>query len=237
MASENKIAANRSNARKSTGPKTVGGKARASSNSFRHGFAAGVLPDAKAVKIVERICEMLRDPDTDAFEREQAQIIAECHVLLARVRTARVLAIERMRIMPPGGYVPGYVLREKVDRIRAILGTPSQRGLNRNIRALIKDGLAAANKERTDEWNRLRSLTGYPILSDSSANYRDGDRVPLSDWESVCHAMPQLLALDRYEKRALSRRRKAIEVLTAIRNCRANRSWNTALDVADAVAP
>jgi hypothetical protein len=34
--SDRKVAANQSNARKSTGPKTVAGKARASLNSFKH---------------------------------------------------------------------------------------------------------------------------------------------------------------------------------------------------------
>ena len=42
MASERQIAANRRNAQKSTGPRSVEGKKRASRNAYRHGFAAGV---------------------------------------------------------------------------------------------------------------------------------------------------------------------------------------------------
>lgn len=40
MATEKQIAANRRNAARSTGPRTVCGKARSRMNAFRHGFAA-----------------------------------------------------------------------------------------------------------------------------------------------------------------------------------------------------
>lgn len=39
MASNRQIEANRSNAKRSTGPKTAGGKARSSCNALRHGLA------------------------------------------------------------------------------------------------------------------------------------------------------------------------------------------------------
>ena len=42
MATPRQIAANRANAKKSTGPRTSEGKAKASLNSFSHGFAGGV---------------------------------------------------------------------------------------------------------------------------------------------------------------------------------------------------
>jgi hypothetical protein len=42
MASERKIAANRRNAQKSTGPRSDAGKKRSSRNAYRPGLAAGV---------------------------------------------------------------------------------------------------------------------------------------------------------------------------------------------------
>ena len=39
MATEKQIAANRANARRSTGPKTVAGKMASSRNAFRHGLS------------------------------------------------------------------------------------------------------------------------------------------------------------------------------------------------------
>ena len=47
MASEKQIAANRANAKRSTGPKTAAGKLRSSRNAFRHGLS-GPLPSDPA---------------------------------------------------------------------------------------------------------------------------------------------------------------------------------------------
>jgi len=43
MSTDNQIAANRANARLSTGPRTADGKARSASNNLRHGLASGRL--------------------------------------------------------------------------------------------------------------------------------------------------------------------------------------------------
>jgi hypothetical protein len=47
MASEKQIAANRANAKRSTGPKTAAGKLRSSRNAFLHGLS-GPLPSDPA---------------------------------------------------------------------------------------------------------------------------------------------------------------------------------------------
>ena len=64
MASKRQIAANRRNARKSTGPKSAAGKAASSANALRHGLAA-----ARAV--------VLPDEDADAYERLRQGVIAD----------------------------------------------------------------------------------------------------------------------------------------------------------------
>ena len=45
MASEKQIAANRANAKKSTGPKTPTGKLKSSRNAYRHGLSGPLLSD------------------------------------------------------------------------------------------------------------------------------------------------------------------------------------------------
>ena len=64
MATKRQIAANRRNARKSTGPKTAAGKAASSANALRHGLAA-----ARAV--------VLPDEDGEAYERLRQGVIAD----------------------------------------------------------------------------------------------------------------------------------------------------------------
>ena len=64
MATKRQIAANRRNARRSTGPRSVAGKAASSANALRHGLAA-----ARAV--------VLPDEDGEAYERLRQGVIAD----------------------------------------------------------------------------------------------------------------------------------------------------------------
>ena len=53
MTTERQIAANRANAKRSTGPKSRAGKARASQNAYRHGLTACMTMDADGVSAVD----------------------------------------------------------------------------------------------------------------------------------------------------------------------------------------
>ena len=64
MATKRQIAANRRNARRSTGPKSAAGKAASSANALRHGLSA-----ARAV--------VLPDEDADAYERLRQGVLAD----------------------------------------------------------------------------------------------------------------------------------------------------------------
>ncbi len=64
MATKRQIAANRRNARRSTGPRTAAGKAASSANALRHGLAA-----ARAV--------VLPDEDGEAYERLRQGVTAD----------------------------------------------------------------------------------------------------------------------------------------------------------------
>ena len=64
MATKRQIAANRRNARRSTGPKSAAGKAASSANALRHGLSA-----ARAV--------VLPDEDGEAYERLKQGVLAD----------------------------------------------------------------------------------------------------------------------------------------------------------------
>jgi hypothetical protein len=96
MTSERKIAANRRNSSRSTGPRTAYGKARARRNALRHGLAAiGVSESAISVEI-NRLAALICSKDADPVIREQALIIAEGSISLSRVRAARAAVLEQM---------------------------------------------------------------------------------------------------------------------------------------------
>jgi hypothetical protein len=59
MASEKQIAANRANAKRSTGPKTAAGKLRSSREAFRHGLSGPLPPDSTTSAKVDSIVGVL----------------------------------------------------------------------------------------------------------------------------------------------------------------------------------
>ena len=150
MTSELKVLANRQNAKKSTGPRTKTGKSRASRNAVRHGLERVDFGNPGYPAQVERLARAICPDASDPFRYEQALIMAETQTFLARVRAARIAAIER-------------------DSPARLLG----RG-------------------------------------DESAPQA------LDETERLSRALLDLLSLERYERRALSRRRRAIRRFDAL---------------------
>ena len=146
MTSAAKIAANRRNAQRSTGPRTSLAKARVRRNALRHGLAACVVGDPTEATEVDRVAAAICGPQAEPLEREQALIVAEAQVILKRVRRARAQLMEQMSQLPP------------------------------------TQDLAAPD-------------TSSMSVVDLSAPY-----------------FAQLLRLERYERRALSRRKRAVRV-------------------------
>src|SRR5262249_833293 len=97
MASDSKIAANRRNSRRSSGPRTVAGKLTASRNALRHGLSAAILRDEGIAAEVDRLATAIGGENADAAQREQALIIAEGELTLLRVRAVRTNILEQMR--------------------------------------------------------------------------------------------------------------------------------------------
>jgi hypothetical protein len=79
--SEKQLAANRANARRSTGPRSAGGKARSAQNSRKHGFAAA---DYTVVRI----------EDVQAVANLKADLVA----VYRPVNSQELFALERMAI-------------------------------------------------------------------------------------------------------------------------------------------
>ena len=153
MTSARRVSANRRNAHDSTGPRTRRGKSRASRNAYRHGLEAINFGVAGLPKKVTRLAQSICVDASDPFLYEQALIVAESQILVARVRAARVMAIETVR-----------------DTSAA------------SASAVRKQSVEASD-----------------------------------DIQCLPRALPELLRLERYERRALSRRNGAMRRLDALR--------------------
>ena len=90
MATE-KIAANRANAKRSTGPKTAAGRKKSSRNAYRHGLSRGLpLNDAKFRDRMNEIAEKLLAGHEPTEENLAAAAeLADAQVQLLRIRGVR----------------------------------------------------------------------------------------------------------------------------------------------------
>jgi hypothetical protein len=95
MASEGQIAANRRNARKSTGPRSGAGKKRTSRNAYRHGLTLNITSTAAFAKQLDKLARKIAGNTDDAITLERARAVAQADLELARVRRAKVALIER----------------------------------------------------------------------------------------------------------------------------------------------
>ncbi len=95
MTSPAKIAANRRNARRSTGPRSAAGKARARRNAFRHGLTTPASLDHVAMDRVDDLVVAWTRDFHSQLEFELATVAAEAQVEIERVRQTKVTLVNR----------------------------------------------------------------------------------------------------------------------------------------------
>jgi hypothetical protein len=96
MSSEKQIAANRRNGRKSKGPRTAPGKARASRNALRHGLASISRHNPAVAPRIESIARAICPDTSNPSLFEQALIIGETTCVLGCVCAERIARMERL---------------------------------------------------------------------------------------------------------------------------------------------
>jgi hypothetical protein len=90
MTSEAKLAANRRNAQRSTGPRTAAGKARVRRNALQHGLAVPVSDDQQTAEQIERLAIELAAGSLVPAQQNLARRAAEAQVELLRVRRTKL---------------------------------------------------------------------------------------------------------------------------------------------------
>jgi hypothetical protein len=127
MASEQQIAANRRNARKSTGPRSGAGKKRASRNAYRHGLTLSISSTAAFAKQLDRLTRSIAGDTADPIILERARAVAQAELELARVRRAKLSLIERASVfgeLGPPPLTPTQMIRRALDRCRLVAPKP-----------------------------------------------------------------------------------------------------------------
>jgi hypothetical protein len=131
MASERQIAANRRNARKSTGPRSGAGKNRASRNAYRHGLTLSITSTAAYAKQLAKLVREIAGNTEDPILLERARAVAQSELDLARVRRAKIALIERARAFgeldPPQAFRTVTQIKRffnALDRGRLLVPTP-----------------------------------------------------------------------------------------------------------------
>lgn len=101
MASEKQIAANRANAKKSTGPKAPAGKLKSSSNAFRHGLSSPLpLTPAAAAKAAS-LARAIVGEANDERALKIATEFALAHLEIEQVQRTREELMATMNIGQP----------------------------------------------------------------------------------------------------------------------------------------
>jgi len=97
MTTERQIAANRRNARKSTGPKSRSGKRRAAQNAWKHGLAASVTSYDTGPQI-DKLAGKITGKTDHELVRQCGRDIAAAQLELDRIRRVRIGLIEGARV-------------------------------------------------------------------------------------------------------------------------------------------
>jgi hypothetical protein len=187
VTTERQHAANRRNARRSTGPRSAAGKARVAQNALRHGLNVAVAEDPLLTEEVARIARAICDgaprggPGAPPAELAYlARQVAEAQVDLMRVRRARHAILVRA-LDNPRYRSPRY-LKRQIAMLAA-------------VGELLMRGIAVPDDMRKAAFGRPQGALKFALV--------------------ITDLAAQLARFDRYERRALSRRRAAVAAFDA----------------------
>jgi hypothetical protein len=213
MSPTRKVSANRANAQRSTGPRSVEGKVQSRLNAFKHGLAipAAALPEL-AYDITELAKRMVGNASDDPSILQAAMRVVAAAVDVDRVRWARADLMERM-LVDPEFHDPPRATEPMPDRPQLVRFTQAMR---------VEAYLAGTDDEQLKvELAQIVKLGAY-----ESEVERVRQRRAMAKKQAKQRALQwdQLARLERYERRALSQRNSAIRAFDAAQAIARNNS-------------
>ena len=185
VTSKQKIAANRNNAKRSTGPRTVRGKVEVRRNATRHALAATTTQAPMLALQVERIAKAICRGDDSAQKLSQARDIAESHVLLTRARAARFAAMQSLVMIVRGrdeGTTQSHEMKLKLELHSANpqreAVTDKRDGTGGTVRKILTEMAKYDRYERrasSRQQRAIRTLVATSILG-TPPSYRPASR-------------------------------------------------------------
>jgi hypothetical protein len=199
---------------RSGGPRTIAGKTRSSLNALRHGLATrhqSAPPDA-----VDRLAQAICGGKDEAELLAAARAIAETSFVLHAIRRQKIIAIERLKdatatalckgdnsfILAKARFLEAWIayreIRKLVPQVMKKYDVKiPHTDLNGDI---VPVEIKALVEEPTDEeQERALEFARREIL-----------RQQRNEYEAVEGAIPDLIRMERYERRAWSRQKRAI---------------------------
>ena len=237
MTSNSKIAANRQNSRKSTGPRTAAGKSDASRSALRHGLAAITHRQPAPSIEIEEFARALCGDDTDPALFAQAVKIAESELAHRAIRAQQVAVIERLR----DPYLVPFAKKDnslQLARGRCMEGWLADWEIAACLPKLLekyKDQLLLEHDNKypncLSDIENLYTILEEPDYIDEQT--REQARKRIKQRELVEHrceyvalraAIDDIIRLERYLRRAWSRQKRAIREFVALHFGRNSRS-------------
>jgi hypothetical protein len=199
MSLSRRKSANRANAQRSTGPRSAKGKAQSRLNAFKHGLAIPALTLPELAHDITELAERMAGPSADNPSVLQAAMhVVAAAVDIDRIRWARRDLLKQMLSNPEFHDPPCAMepMPERPDRVRFTMAMRLE-AYRAGTRAAQREAELAQITARWAYENKVERIK----LRRTNAKYEAKQRA--LQWE-------QLARLERYERRAVSRRNSAI---------------------------
>ena len=197
MTSSARLSANRKNAKRSTGPRSKEGKKVVARNALRHGLAIPIDALPQYDPAIARLTKILAGPGAGSERRDLARQVAEAEFDVIRVRRARI-ALLQVPLVEELHEQPRCSPNSDVETLLRLAKLVLDPGGDP-----FRDEQAKAVRRRIDSPIKLGEPRPEPVKLDGNEHFA----------AVIAARSSELQRIDRYERRALSRRKQAIRAL------------------------